>query len=421
MTAATEARLMLLGWNLRVADVAVRERVALTADEVREALKQLAGMGIVSESVIVSTCHRSEIYGLFEGERSGEELTRFLAEWRGLALGDLSRSSFLAEGAEAARHLFRVAAGLDSMALGESEVLGQVRQALKLARESGTSRTVLHRLFESAVAAGKRVRTETEISVRPVSVASIALELAAKVFGELSQKTVLVLGAGETGGLFARQASEAGVRQLLVSSRTRERAEALARQLACEIIPWEEFSLRLASADVVVGTTASPEPIVRRADVEEAMRQRRGRPMFFLDLAVPRDVEPGIAEIYNVFSYQLNDLEEVARENRTRRSREIPHAESIVEEELSKFLVWMGNRSVVPTLADWQRRWVEQRDAELNRQPASERDRLREFADALLARLLHEPMRRLKSEPDAGKKLERLDAVRHLFDLDKDR
>jgi len=421
MTAATEARLMLLGWNLRVADVAVRERVALTADEVREALKQLAGMGIVSESVIVSTCHRSEIYGLFEGDRSGEELTRFLAEWRGLALGDLSRSSFLAEGAEAARHLFRVAAGLDSMALGESEVLGQVRQALKLARESGTSRTVLHRLFESAVSAGKRVRTETEISVRPVSVASIALELAAKVFGELSEKTVLVLGAGETGGLFARQASEAGVRQLLVSSRTRERAEALARQLACEIIPWEEFSLRLASADVVVGTTASPEPIVRRADVEEAMRQRRGRPMFFLDLAVPRDVEPGIAEIYNVFSYQLNDLEEVALENRARRSREIPHAESIVEEELSKFLVWMGNRSVVPTLADWQRRWVEQRDAELNRQPASERDRLREFADALLARLLHEPMRRLKSEPDAGKKLERLDAVRHLFDLDKDR
>ena len=421
MTAATDARLMLLGWNLRVADVAVRERVAFSADEVREALKQLAGMGIVSESVIVSTCHRSEIYGLFEGDRSGEELTRFFAEWRGLALGDLSRSSFLAEGAEAARHLFRVAAGLDSMALGESEVLGQVRQALKIARESGTSRTVLHRLFESAVAAGKRVRTETEISVRPVSVASIALELAAKVFGELSQKTVLVLGAGETGGLFARQASEAGVRQLLVSSRTRERAEALAVQLACEIIPWEEFSRCLASADVVVGTTASPEPVVRRADVEEAMRQRRGRPMFFLDLAVPRDMESSIAEIYNVFSYQLNDLEEVARENRARRSREIPHAESIVEEELSKFLVWMGNRSVVPTLADWQHRWVEQRDAELNRQPAAERDRLREFADALLARLLHDPMRRLKSEPDAGKKLERLDAVRHLFDLDKDR
>jgi len=420
LIAVPETRLMLLGWNLRVADVAVRERVAFNADEVRDALKQLIGRGLVAESVIVSTCHRSEIYSVFEGEGRGEDLTRFFAEWRGLAPSDLSRSSFLAEGADAARHLFRVAAGLDSMALGESEVLGQVRQALKLARESGTSRTVLHRMFECAVAAGKRVRTETEIAVRPVSVASIALELAAKVFGDLSEKTVFVLGAGETGDLFARQASEAGVGRLFVSSRTRERAEGLARRVACEVVAWDEFPGRLPAADVVVGTTSSREPVVLRADVEEAMRERRGRPMFFLDLAVPRDIEPAVAEIYNVFSYQLNDLEEVARENRAQRSRQVPHAEAIVEEELWKFLGWMGNLSVVPTLNDWRRRWNEQRDTELERQPAAERERLREFADALYGRLLHEPMRRLKSETEPGKKLERLEAVRHLFKLDDD-
>ena len=248
------------------------------------------------------------------------------------------------------------------------------------------------------MAAGKRVRTETEIAAHPLSVTSIALELAAKVFGDLSEKTLLVLGAGETGALFAEQASEAGVRNLLVSNRTRERADALARRLSGEVISWEDFPGKMARADVVVGTTASPEPVVRRDDVEEAMRQRRGKPMFFLDLAMPRDVDAAVSEVYNIFSYGLNDLEEVARENRARRAREVPLAEAIVEEELADYLAWMGNLSVVPTINDWRRRLVEQRDAELARQPAGERDRLREFADALYARLLHEPMRRMKSE-----------------------
>jgi glutamyl-tRNA reductase len=419
MSSVEEARLMLLGWNLRAADEAVRQRVAFDNDEVREALRQMTGQGLVSESVIVATCHRSEIYGLFEGGRGREDLTRFFAEWRGLAPAQLSATSFLAEGAEAARHLFRVAAGLDSMALGETEVLGQVRRALMLARESGTTRTVLHRLFESAIASGKRVRTETEIAVHPLSIPSIALELAGKVFGDFAEKTVLVLGAGETGTLFAEQAAEAGVRHVIVSNRTPERAEALALRVKGGVIPWQEFPSQLARADLVVGTTSSPEPIVRSADVDEAMRRRRGRPMFFLDLAMPRDIDPSVSEIYNVFCYGLNDLEEVARENRVRRAREVPLAEAIVEEDLSKFLLWMGNLSVVPTINDWRRRLFDQRDKELDRQPEAERDRLKEFADALLGRLLHEPMRRLKSERDPGKKLERLEAVRHLFGLDE--
>ena len=246
MSTVEETRLMLLGWNLRATDEAVRQRVAFDADEVREALRQITGQGLLSEGVIVATCHRSEIYGLFEGGRGREDLTRFFAEWRGLAPAELSRTSFLAEGAEAARHLFRVAAGLDSMALGETEVLGQVRRALMLARESGTTRTILHRLFESALACGKRVRTETEIAVHPLSIASIALELAAKVFGDFSEKTVLVLGAGETGTQFAEQASEAGVRHVIVSNRTAERAEALARRVKGGVIPWEEFPIQLA-------------------------------------------------------------------------------------------------------------------------------------------------------------------------------
>jgi glutamyl-tRNA reductase len=418
MSAVEETRLMLLGWNLRIADEAVRQRVAFDSDEVCEALRQITGQGLVSEGVIVSTCHRSEVYGLFQDGRGREDLTRFFAEWRGLAPADLSATSFLAEGADAARHLFRVAAGLDSMALGETEVLGQVRRALKLARESGTTRTILHRLFESAIACGKRVRTETEIAVHPLSIPSIALELAGKVFGDFSEKTVLVLGAGETGTLFAEQAAEAGVRHVIVSNRTTDRAEALARRVNGGVIPWEEFPGQLSRADLVVGTTSSPDPIVRQADVEEAMHRRRGRPMFFLDLAMPRDIDSSVKEIYNVFCYALNDLEEVARENRLRRSREIPVAEAIVEEDLSKFLAWMGNLSVVPTINEWRQRWSEQRDAELARQPESERERLKGFADALLARLLHEPMRRLKSESDPGKKLERLEAIRHLFRLD---
>jgi glutamyl-tRNA reductase len=261
------------------------------------------------------------------------------------------------------------------MALGESEVLGQVRQALRLAREAGSTRTVLHRLFEWAVAAGKRVRAETEIGRHPLSIPAIGFDLAGKVFEDLSARTILVLGAGETGQLFARHAVEAGVGDLRIANRTAARAEEAAGRIGGRAVPWESVASELASADVVVGATSSPDPVVRREQVEDAMRQRRGKPIFFLDLAVPRDIEAEVADVYNVFLHGVNDL---------------------------------------------RRRLDKVRDAELARAPEAERERLREFADALAARLLHEPMRRLKSETDEGKKLDRVEAVRHLFDLDRE-
>jgi len=420
MSGTREGELLVLGWNFRGASGQLREGVAFTAEEVREGLRRLIGRGLVSESVIVSTCHRSEIYGIAEGDGAGEELTRFVSEWRGLEPGLLEGAAFRRFGPEAARHLFRVAAGLDSMALGESEVLGQVRQALSIARETGSSRTVLHRLFESAVRAGKRVRTETEIGVHPLSIASIGVELASKVFGDLSERTLLLLGAGETGSLFARHALEAGVRNLKVASRTLEHAGDLAARVGASAVPWELVPRELPAADVVIGTTASPRPVIRREDVESAMRQRRGRPMFFLDLSMPPDIDPEVRTIYNVFAYDLDGLEEVAAENRRRRSREVPRVEEILEEELQRFLTWFGSLSVIPTVTDLKRRLERLRDAELERLPAAERERLRPLADSLVARLLHEPMRRLKSETDPGRKLERVEAIRHLFDLDKE-
>jgi glutamyl-tRNA reductase len=420
MSDVREGELLVLGWNFRGASGKLREGVAFTAEEVREGLRRLLGRGFVSESVIVSTCHRSEIYGIAEGDGAGDELTRFVSEWRGLEPALLEGAAFRRFGPEAARHLFRVAAGLDSMALGESEVLGQVRQALSIARETGSSRAVLHRLFESAVRAGKRVRTETEIGVHPLSIASIAVELVNKVFGDLSERTLLLLGAGETGSLFARHALEAGVRNLKVASRTLEHAGDLAARVGASAVPWESVPRELPAADVVIGTTASPRPVIRREDVESAMRQRRGRPMFFLDLSMPPDIDPEVRTIYNVFAYDLDGLEEVAAENRRRRIREVPHVEEILEEELERFLTWFGNLSVVPTVTDLKRRLERLRDAELERLPAAERERLRPLADSLVARLLHEPMRRLKSETDAARKLERVEAIRHLFDLDKE-
>jgi glutamyl-tRNA reductase len=419
MNAAHDARIFVVGWDFRGATEAVRARVALSAEEVREGLRRLAGDGLVSESVIVSTCHRSEIYSLAEGEQTGADLTRFVSEWRGLDPALLERSGFQRFGAEAARHLFRVAAGLDSMALGESEVLGQVRQALSIARETGTSKVVLHRLFESAMRTGKRVRTETEIAAHPLSLASIGVELADRVFGDFAFRTVLVLGAGETGALFARHAIEAGVRDLRIANRSIERAEELARRVGGRVLPFESLAAELYSADVVVGATASPQPLVTRPHVEAAMRQRRGRPMFFLDLAMPRDIAPEVRAVYNVFLYDLDGLEEVAAENRRRRLREVPRAESILEEELERFLSWFGNLSVVPTVTDLKRRLEGLRDGELARLPAGERERLRPLADSIVAKLLHEPMRRLKSEEDQSRKLERVEAIRHLFDLDE--
>ena len=418
MTTAGEARLLLLGWNFRTAALSVRERVAFTGDEVREALDRIRREGLVSESVIVSTCNRSEIYGVAEESGAGEGLTRCISEWRGLDLVEAAEGSFFREGADAARHLFRVAAGLESLALGESEVLGQVRAALRVAREAGATRAVLHRMFETAVAAGKRVRTETEIARHPLSIPSIGFELATKVFGDLSERTVLVLGAGETGTLFAEQAAAAGVRDVRVANRTARRSDGLARRLQARPIAWSDLPRALPEADVVVGTTSSPTPVVSRADVEAAMRERRGRPMFFLDLAMPRDFEAAVAELYNVYVFGLDDLGAVADENRRRRSREIPIAETILEEELGRFLTWFGNLAVVPTLNDLRSRLAALRDAELERLPADERERFRAFADAIAAKLLHEPLRRLKSETDASRKLDRVEAVRHLFDLD---
>ncbi|MEP6470937.1 MAG: glutamyl-tRNA reductase [Acidobacteriota bacterium] len=418
MSAAREGELLVLGWNFRGASGKLREGVAFTAEEVRDGLRRLLGRGFVSESVIVSTCHRSEIYSVAEGDGVGEELTRFVSEWRGLEPALLEGAAFRRLGPEAARHLFRVAAGLDSMALGESEVLGQVRQALSIAREAGSSRTVLHRLFESAVRAGKRVRTETEIGMHPLSIASIGVELANKVFGDLSERTLLLLGAGETGSLFARHALEAGARHLKVASRTLEHAGNLAERVGATAVPWDAVSRELPTADIVIGTTASPQPVIRREDVEAAMRQRRGRPMFFLDLSMPPDIDPEVRTIYNVFAYDLDGLEEVATENRRRRVREVPRVEEILEEELQRFLTWFGNLSVVPTLTDLKRRLERLRDSELERLPPAERERLRPLADSIVSRLLHEPMRRLKSETDAARKLERVEAIRHLFHLD---
>jgi glutamyl-tRNA reductase len=419
MTNAGEARLLLLGWNFRTAALSVRERVAFSADEVREALGRIRDEGLMTEGVIVSTCNRSEIYGVSGGPRTDEELTRLISEWRGLDPREAAAGSFYREGAEAARHLFRVAAGLDSMALGESEVLGQVRAALRVAREAGATRSVLHRMFECAVAAGKRVRTETEIARHPLSIPSIAFELATKVFGDMARRTILVLGAGETGKLFAAQAVEAGVADVRVANRSPERARELAERIGGRAVAWETLARALPDADVVVGTTASPAPVVRVGDVEAAMRERRGKPMFFLDLAMPRDIEPGVGDIYNVYAYALDDLREVAEENRRRRSREVPHAEAILEEDLGKFLAWFGNLAVVPTLNAMQARLAALRDAELERVPAADRERFRAFADAIAAKLLHQPMRRLKAESDASKKLDRVEAVRHLFDLEE--
>jgi glutamyl-tRNA reductase len=414
-----ESRLLLLGWNFRGAETEVRERIAWSPDEVREALDRIRRDGLASESVIVATCHRSEIYALSDGERPQHEIAGLISRWRGLDPEEVVGASFYREGADAARHLFRVAAGLESMALGESEVLGQVRTALRLAREAGATRAVSHRMFESAVAAGKRVRTETEIAHHPLSVASIGYELASRVFGEMSERAILVLGAGETGTLFAKLAREAGVADVRIANRSPQRAEELARSVGGRAVPWDSLPEALAQADLVVGTTSSPEPVVRRGDVEAAMRQRRGRPMMFLDLAVPRDIAEDAGEVYNVYAYGLEDLEGVAADNRLRRAREVPKVESILEEELARFLGWLGNLAVVPTLQGLQQRLAELRDRELERLPPAERERFRAFADAFSARLLHEPLRRLKDETDASRKLDRVEAIRHLFRLDE--
>jgi glutamyl-tRNA reductase len=419
-------RLFTVGLSHRTAPVELRECVDFSRGGAGEALAALAGRGISKEMVVLSTCNRAEIYAV-AGPEGPDAVARFFAEYHELPLARLTEHLYVRRGDEAARHLFRVAAGLDSLVVGEPQILGQVKTAYSTASDRGYTSAIVNRLFHTAFTVGKRVRSETGLSEGAVSVSYAAIALAKKIFGDLTGLSVLILGAGGMAKLTGTHLRTQRVRQITIASRTLTAAERLARQLDGQAVVWSDLGAVLSSADIVITATGAADPVLTRGNVQEVMRPRRQRPLFIIDIAVPRDVEASVGDLDQVFLYNIDDLQGIVKENLTRRSSELERAEAIVDDEVGKFTAWLQSREIIPTVVALRDRFEAIRQAELARLepklaglPPEARARLEEITHLLVEKLLLTPTEQLKSVRDDSLISSYSDALNRLFGLGAD-
>src|SRR5512135_985016 len=417
------SEIVIVGLNHRTAPVEVRERLAFPADTVGHALRGLRERDGISEGVILSTCNRVEVCVLSdEGYKGVEHVKEFLAGFHGVPIGELSDHLYHHLGEEAVRHLFRVSSSLDSMVLGEPQILGQVKDAYGYACEFKTIGPVLDKFFTKAFSVAKRVRTETRVANSAVSVSYAAVELAKKILGNLPDKTVMLIGAGEMCELAARHLLSAGAKGILVTNRTFERAVLLAEEFEGTAVRFEELATHLKRADIILSSTGAPHFILKREDVEAVIRIRKNRPMFFIDMAVPRDIDPDANEIDNV--YDIDDLNNVIETNLEDRQREASLAEEIVVAEVAGFRRWLDSQQVTPTIVSLRRKFDEVRQAEvakalsaLGTADPKTRKVIESLSSSILNKVLHSPISSLKRETDERSPMEMVTMVREIFDL----
>ena len=421
--------LLLVGLSHRTAPVELRERVDFQARDLQAALRALAGRGSAREAVVVSTCNRAEMYvACEEPEPTREDLLRFLSDYNEVVPADVAPHAYDLSDLEAARHLFRVAAGLDSLVVGEPQILGQVKEAHTAATDARTAGPVLNRLFHASFAVGKRVRTETGLGSGAVSVSYAAVALARKIFGDLGGRNVVVIGAGEMGKLTAIHMKAQEVRNITIVSRTMAHAARTAEAIGgASAAPWTDLDAVLAAGDIVITATGAANPILTKAHIEGVMRPRRNRPLFIIDIAMPRDVEAAAGEIEQVFLYNIDDLQATVRENLARRASEVTRAEAIVAEEVEKFGAWFRSRGAIPTVVALRERFEAIRRAELERLdfklaalPPEARARVDEITHLIVEKLLLTPTEQLKSLSDADTVGAYAEALTRLFGLDLD-
>jgi glutamyl-tRNA reductase len=417
--------LLLLGVSHKTAPVDVRERLDFSSRDLGAAVEALATRSSAAESVVLSTCNRSEVYVASENPtRARDEIIEFLCHFHSLPPDSFAPHLFSFGDDAAAKHLFRVAAGLDSLVVGEPQILGQVKDAFETASGRRCTGPMLSKLFHWSFGVGKRVRTETALGEGAVSISFAAITLARKIFGRLEGRRVLVIGAGEVSSLTAEHLRAQGVGEIVITSRTAAHAEALADAVGGRAERWEDVPSLLAAADIVITATGSQRPILTRAQVEAATGRHRSDTLFIIDLAVPRDVEASVGDIEQVFLYNVDDLQTIVQENLSRRSREIAHAETIVAEELLKFATWQRSRGAVPTVVALRQRFDAIRRAELQRLEnkltglsPEERARVDEVTRLIIEKLLLEPTEQLKALPDEETQVAYTEAVNRLFRL----
>jgi glutamyl-tRNA reductase len=418
--------LLAIGASHKTASLALRERLALPEGRAASLVGELVRSGEVLEAVAISTCNRTEIYLAATDPVEAESLAlSALARQAGIRPTELLGNLYSLRGGDVVRHLFSVASGLDSMIVGEAEIQGQVKRAYELALVEGTTGPVTNRLFRDALGAGKRARTETGIGRSRVSVSTVAVELAAQTLGELSERNVLVIGAGENGELTARALADRGVRTIFVANRRYDRAIGLAARFGGEAVRFDDLPELLVHADIVVACTASPHQIVGREELATVLEERDGRPLLLIDIAVPRDIDPAVRGLPGIALYDMDDLQHAVARNMSGREAEAAKATAIVEQEAQRFEQWFSSLEVVPTIAALRERADEivaqvMRENEQRWESLSDADRSRIelMARAVASRLLHEPTLRLK-ESGGDRSYVYVEALRELFALDE--
>jgi glutamyl-tRNA reductase len=422
--------LLLVGISHKTAPVELRERLDFQVRGIDRALQALAARGSTREAVVLSTCNRAEVYVACDDVTTTlADLVSFVSEFNAIDQPAVAPHVYDVADLEAARHLFRVAAGLDSLVVGEPQVFGQVKEAHTIAGEVHTVGPVLNRLFHSSFVVGKRVRTETGLGSGSVSISYAAVALARKIFGDLGGRTVVVVGAGEMGKLTARHMKTQGVHHVTIVSRTMAHAARTADAIGgATAAPWEDLDEVLGASDIVITATGAAAPVLTKARIEAIMRPRRNRPLFIIDIALPRDVEAAAGELEQVFLYNIDDLQATVRENLARRASEVAHAEAIVTEELEKFGAWLRSRGAIPTVVALRQKFENIRRAELERLdyklaslPLEAREHARAIVDEIthliVEKLLLTPTEQLKSLGDTETVGAYTEALTRLFGL----
>ncbi|MCL1058259.1 glutamyl-tRNA reductase [Shewanella gelidimarina] len=414
--------LVAIGINHKTATVDLREKVAFSPDKIHEAMKSLASHTQSGEAVIISTCNRTELYC-----NNGEEadVVRWLEEYHQLSHADVEPCLYQYKDQEAVKHLMRVSAGLDSLILGEPQILGQVKQSFVKAKEAGTVAATMDRLFQNTFSVAKKIRTETEIGAAAVSVAFAAVSMAKHIFSSLSTTQVLLVGAGETIELVARHLKDNGVKTMVVANRTLSRAEAMCDEFGATAITLEQIPDFLPKADIVISSTASPLPIIGKGMVEKALKQRRHQPMLLVDIAVPRDIEAEVADLDDAFLYTVDDLQSIIEQNMASRREAAEQAELIADDQSYQFMEWIRSLESVDSIREYRSQSMAIKDELVERavnklaQGGNSEQVLLELANKLTNKLIHAPTQALTAASRRGD-LNSLGQLRTVLGLDKD-
>jgi glutamyl-tRNA reductase len=419
-------KVFIVGLNHKIADIEVREKLAFDGPKLLEGLMRFKELPEVQEAIILSTCNRVELYAnVNDTGKASEAIKTFLSEFHGIKRSSLDKALYMYDDIDAVKHTFRVASSLDSMIVGEPQILGQLKDAFELALEKKTTGILLNKLMKKAISVAKRVRTETRIAENAVSISFAAVELARKIFTDLSERSFMLLGAGEMAELAARHLITNGVKEVMVANRTYERACDLAQEFNGRPVKFEEFINEMVHADIVICSTGAPDYILRKNEMHKVMKERKQRQVFLIDISVPRNIDPEINGLENVYLYNIDDLQGVVDANVSERQQEAEKAEKIVEDEIETFLKWQSTLDSVPTIKALRERAEEMKKEELDRllnkiADLGEKDReaIEYMATALMNKLIHPPTAALKDSTEDKESLVAL--VRKLYGIDEE-